>query len=377
MDLFRPHYSFLQTQAWQKQSLNALRYNTSQVGSVVPMIYGTVRQAVNLIAFGGYRGPGGGKKGKGVGPLPIGGTSQTAKGGGGGKKGGNKGPPDFSIDVDFGVCEGPIGGSSSNKVWASAEVTTFGQLPLVAYLGANGQAADPIYAALGAEPIHYSGTAHVVAAPMDLGASPVIPNISFEVTGYFAGTLGSADANPALVVEHFLTDPQRGAGFPSRCLANLSNFHDYCDQVGFGISVSLDAQQTGLEWLGSFIRILNTAIVWSGDQLHFIPYGDVQVGSWVPDMTAQYILTDDDFLSDNKLEGEPELDRADPVLVTRVNPVDASNWVSMEYLDRGNNYNSTVLAKFDQSSIDAYGLRTGDNMQGKQFADVTPAGIAA
>ena len=135
MDLFRPHYSFLQTQAWQKQSLNALRYNTSQVGSVVPMIYGTVRQAVNLIAFGGYRGPGGGKKGKGVGPLPIGGTSQTAKGGGGGKKGGKKGPPDFSIDVDFGVCEGPIGGSSSNKVWASAEVTTFGQLPLVAYLG--------------------------------------------------------------------------------------------------------------------------------------------------------------------------------------------------------------------------------------------------
>jgi hypothetical protein len=342
------------------------------------MIYGTVRQAVNLISFGGFRGPGGGKKGKGVGPLPVGGTSSTGKGGGGGKKGGKKGPPNYSVDVDFGVCEGPVDIPSGNKVWASAEVATFGGLPLHLYGGTNGQAADPTGdLQQGATPVNYSGTCHVVAAPMDLGPSPVIPNLSLEVSGFFAGTLGDHDANPQHVITHFLLDPQRGVGFPEQYLDNLDDFGLYCDQVGFGISVSMDAQQTGLEWIGAFIKMLNTTMVWSGSMLKFVTYGDTQVGTWMPNMEAQYILTDDDFLSDIKLEGEIGIDRADPLLVTRVNPVDASNWISMEYMDRGNNYNSTILSKFDQSSIDAYGLRTGDNMQGKQFAGSGPAGTSA
>ena len=86
MSLFRTTTPFLQNNAWQNQAVNALRYNTSQIGSVVPLIYGTVRQQINLVALGNYMGPGGGKKGKGVGPLPIGGTNtvQSGKGGGGG-----------------------------------------------------------------------------------------------------------------------------------------------------------------------------------------------------------------------------------------------------------------------------------------------------
>jgi pyruvoyl-dependent arginine decarboxylase (PvlArgDC) len=44
----------LQNQSWQNQALNALHYNTSQVGSVIPLICGTVRQQVNLIALGNF-----------------------------------------------------------------------------------------------------------------------------------------------------------------------------------------------------------------------------------------------------------------------------------------------------------------------------------
>ena len=170
--LFRTPQPFLQLQSWQTQALNALHYNTSQVGSVVPMIYGTIRQQINLLAFGGYRGTGGGKKGKGVGPLPIGGTTQQGKGGGGGKKGGKKNP-DFTIDVDFGLCEGGVSIGDDNGVWASAEVTTFHALPLNKYTGANGQAADGTMVGLGF-PVGYSGTCHVTATPMDLGNSPVL-----------------------------------------------------------------------------------------------------------------------------------------------------------------------------------------------------------
>jgi hypothetical protein len=37
-----------------------------------------VRQQVNLVALGDFMGPGGGKKGKGVGPLPIAGTNTVS-----------------------------------------------------------------------------------------------------------------------------------------------------------------------------------------------------------------------------------------------------------------------------------------------------------
>lgn len=370
--LFRTTQPFLQLQSWQTQALNALRYNTSQVGSVVPMIYGTMRQPVNLLAFGGYQGPGGGKKGKGVGPLPIGGTQQSSKGGGGGKKGGKKSAPDYSINVDFGLCEGPVTIGGDNGVWASAEVTTFGGLPLNQYDGSNGQAPDGTFAGIG-NTVGYSGTCHVTATPMDLGSSPVLPNLSIEITGFcIDGTMG-VDANPGLIITHFLTDPQRGAGFPSVNLDDMSNFTLYCNQVGFGCSMSLDGQQSGLEWLGGFVKLLNTAMVWSGSLLKFIPYGDLTVGTWNPNLVAQYAINDDDFLTDWKEEAGPDPNKTDPVITTRINPVDASNWISIEYTDRTNNYNSTIISAFDQSAIDAYGLRTGDNLSGKQFCSAAPA----
>lgn len=335
-----------------------------------------MRQQINLIGFGGYQGPGGGKKGKGTGNIPVGGTSQTAKGGGGGKKGGKKGPPDYTINVDFGICEG--GGvdiPGDHLVFASAEVTHMDQIPLNLYKGDNGQPIDATFESLGPY-VNYSGTCHVTATPMNLGSTPVIPNLSFEVKGLFAGTSGSYDANVEQILTHFLTDAQRGAGFPIANIdtASLSDFGLYCDQVGMKVSVSLNGQQTGLDWLSGFLKLLNTTMVWSGSLLRFIPYGDLPVGAWSPNMNAQYELTDDDFLSDTKLEGsELTVAKDDPIEVTRVNPNDAANWVSMQYLDRSNYYNSTVLAAFDQSAIDAFGLRTGDNLQGMQFCDATSA----
>src|SRR5882762_2180262 len=98
--LFRTRQPFLQTNAWQNQALNALHYNTSQQGSVVPLIYGTTRQSINLIDFGNYKGPSG-SKGK-TGSLPITGTqSRAAKGGSG--KSGKKSAPNYSVDVMFGI----------------------------------------------------------------------------------------------------------------------------------------------------------------------------------------------------------------------------------------------------------------------------------
>jgi hypothetical protein len=383
VSLLHQQKSFLETNAWNKANVNSLRYNTSQVGSVLPLIFGTTRQSVNLIALGDYRGPGSGKKGKSSGPLPLSGR-HVGKGGGGGKKGaGGKKSAHYSVDVDFALCQGPVTIFPSNVVWASAGKAEFSHLGLHFYPGDDGQPVDPVFQALG-NVVGYSGTCHVTATPMDLGSSPVLPNLSFEINGFETGSGGTdyhLDANPAHCVLEFLTNARYGAGFPPEALDPdlFATFGNYCQAAQFAISVSLQNQTDAATWISELARLTNTAIVWSGSVLRFLPYGDAAINNngalWEPELTPRYSLDDDDFLPwDQNLDGgEPQEGADDPVLITRANPADATNWMSFEYLDRANDYNKTLIAQFDQGSIDRYGLRTEASINGNCFCGVGPA----
>src|SRR5438270_1185896 len=78
--------------AFDHPQLNSLRYNTSMAGNPVHLAYGTTRVTVNLLEFWGFTVSSGGKGGKGLGSS-------------GGKKGSNQ---QYSVDVAFGVCQGPV-----------------------------------------------------------------------------------------------------------------------------------------------------------------------------------------------------------------------------------------------------------------------------
>jgi hypothetical protein len=399
MSLFRTTTPFLQNNAWLHQSQNALRYNTSQVGSVLPLCFGTVRQQVNLVALGDFMGPGGGKKGKGVGPLPIAGTNTVAGGKGGGGKGkGSKKSQDFSVDLAVALCQGPVTFNGNNLVFANSSVEAFSATASGAgkgtsanqlnfYIGDDGQ---DITHPVGS--VNYSGTCVVTATPIDLGPSPAIPNLSFEINALLYTTGGPAfpvDANPGDVVTAFLTDPRYGAEFPAANLDDLvgvgagTTLGEYCQTFGLLISVSLDGQQKAAQWLEGISRLLNTAPVCSGELLKFIPYGDIAYAAnsaiWVPNLVPVYALTDADFIPWHPHQdgADPEIGQDDPIILTRTNPADAFNWFSIEYLDRANFYNSTVLAVYDQGAIDQYGLRIGDSLPGKCFSSATSAQVAA
>jgi hypothetical protein len=37
----------------------------------------------------------------------------------------------------------------------------------------------------------YSGTCYVTGTPLQLGSTPALPNVSFEITGFEVGTVGT------------------------------------------------------------------------------------------------------------------------------------------------------------------------------------------
>lgn len=221
--------------AFDHPQINSLRYNTSQAGSPLHLCYGTQRVSVNLIEFWGFAGGKGGKGGKGLGSS-------------GGKKGSNQ---NYSVDVAFGLCHGPVsftgaphGSGGDNRIWSNGGVATgLGNVGLNGYAGTDGQATDPVFASSdpNAPALGYSGTCYVTGTPMRLGSSPALPNLSFEITGLAAGTAGPnfpGDARPDRIVTDLLTNARYGAGFPAANLdsaGSIADWGNYCQAAQLAV----------------------------------------------------------------------------------------------------------------------------------------------
>ncbi|HVB17253.1 MAG TPA: phage tail protein [Stellaceae bacterium] len=359
--------------AFDHPQLNSLRYNTSQAGSAIPLCYGTHRVSVNLIEFWGFSGSSGGKGGKGLGPA-------------GGKKGANQ---NFSVDVAFGLCQGPVsftGPSGNLRIWSNGGVAQgLGTVGLNGYAGDDGQSPDPVFAS--ADPntpvLGYSGTCYVTGTPLQLGGSPALPSLQFEIGGVAAGTAGPEfqfDARPDAIVSDLLTNPRYGAGFPAGNLDTagaIADWGNYCQAAQIAISFLLDRQQPCARWVEEIAQLTVSAVVWSGTTLKIIPYGDqplaANAATWIPNLTWQYSLGDGDFIDFSSAGAGG----SDPVLLTRSDPAQAANWLSVEYMDSSNSYNPQILPVWDQGLIDQYGLRTTPPVQAHAFTNPTSATISA
>jgi len=359
--------------AFDHPQLNSLRYNTSMAGSPVHLCYGTQRVTVNLLEFWGFTGSSGGKGGKGLGSS-------------GGKKGSNQ---QFAVDVGFGLCQGPIsftdGTGGALRIWSNGGVASgLAAIGLNGYAGVDGQAPDPVFASADTNTpvLGYSGTAYVTGTPIQLGSSPALPNISFEIYGVASGTAGPNfphDARPDRIVADLLTNPRYGAGFPAANLdtgGSLADWGTYCQAAQLAMSLLVDKQQPAARWLEEIALLTGAAVLWSGNLLKIIPYGDQPLNangaSWSPNLTWQYSLGDGDFLRWGSGDNA-----TDPVLLTRSDPAQATNWLSLEYMDSTNSYNPQLVAVFDQGLIDQYGLRSEPPVQAHEFTNPASATIAA
>lgn len=365
--------------AFKSLPAGSFRYNTSQAGSAVPIVYGTQRLPPNLLEFWGFSG-GSGKGGKG----------------GGGKSGGKKGATaNYSVYVAMALCQGPVadtgaahGSGGYNRVWANGGVSFANQVGLNFFAGNDGQSADPVF--VSKDPytpvLGYSGLAYVTGDPLQLGQSPALPNFSYEIRGVMAGTAGPNfpdDARPDQIVADMLTNARYGSGFPAANLdtaGSLADFGTYCQAAQLAMSLLMDRPQPAGRWLDEIAQLAVSAVVWSGGLLKIIPYatgGFAGNGAtWSPNLTPQYALTDDDFIPWTGGAGGVS-GGTDPVVVTRNDPSSLSNWLGLEYFDSINNYNPNIVPVWDQGAIDLYGVKTEPSVVAHEFTNVTSAAVSA
>jgi hypothetical protein len=373
-----------------------LQIQTAVSALPIPIVWGTSKLAPNVIWYANFK------------AIPAGSSSGGGKGlfGGGGGSSSNTGQYDYKADVILAICEGPITGIGD--VWRGQSTTSLGALGLSLFLGPTPQtvwsylstpaATSSIVgiladiqptlgeaALLGQVALSYQGTAYVAAAQYDLSSSATLDNHNFEVLGFrwatgygqtpFTDVPGTTaifvDADPAQVVSDFLTNPQYGVGFPAASIDATSlfgsggdaSYQTYCRAVGLAFSPALTNAEAASGILNRWLQVSNTAAVWSGGLLRFIPYGDTAVtGNGVtfnPNVTPIYDLGDDDYIVENN---------ADPLTVSRTDPYQAYNVWRVECADRNNAYNLTPVEARDQNAIEL----TSQNLGGGRGERIAP-----
>ena len=342
-----------------------LRVQTSVQGTPIPIGWGMARLAPNLLYYNDFTSTQ-------VQQTPAGGGKGTA-GGGGGKFGGGGTQTQYTATLIVGVSEGPVAGLFS--VWSSGNISSLAQLNFAFFNGSYTQTPWPFLVAKHpADARAYRGVFYLASPLFNLGQSPQLPALNFEVIfGFGEPSKTTTDANPRDIIVDFLTNPNYGLQFPASRIGdnNLNTLWNYCQGVGIWMSPVLATQKAANAFLQDILYGCVAEAVWSGGQLKVVPYYDGGAvnngGNYQPNLTPIYDLTDDNFMpgSNNNYQT--------PIIVMQKALMDRYNSVKVQYLERGWNYysnptgnptyNPTIIEVKDDASIQTYTLRTKDTKQ--------------
>ena len=274
---------FLRRNDNAKPDYTALPLQTSVSTLPIPIVWGQNKIAPNVLWYANFQAVPGGS-GKGIG----------GKGGGLFGGGGAAVSYTYTADLIMGLCEGPLSamGPLSNGIgiiWKDLGIYVALELGLGSYSGTTPQPVWPYLASMYPHnALAYQGTAYLWGAGYNLGNSASIGNHNVEIYGPFAGTgANGIDADPALVINDFLTNAQYGAQFNPASIDATTLFgsggdaslQTYCKAMGYAFSPALVSQEQGSSILARWLKILNCAAVWSGGLLKFVPYGDTAISA--------------------------------------------------------------------------------------------------
>ncbi len=358
---------------------NVWKYTGVQIqtsSNVVPLaiVYGTNRLAPNVIWTGGFY------------AIP-----QYQKGGG--KGGGNGAVQGYTYYTSFlmGLCEGPI--TNYNTTFLNQQYL-FGLTGSGLEQATGGSTPQAPWGYLQAffpgQALGYNGLAYVGAFNYNLGSSPNLPQFSFVLSGiagvgnsiWSGNVVNGFDSDPALIIQDFLTNAQYGVLFPAASidattLLGVSGDQTYCRASFLAFSPVLTNQEAANSILARWLQLTNTAAVWSGGKVKFIPYGDTTVTNpstsigavtFNPNVTPIYNLTDDDFVHE---------DGKDPLEVVRSDPYASYNWQRLQINARDAFYDAVSVEVWDQNAIELYGLRMAPDITASEFCSEDIAQISA
>lgn len=340
-----------------------LQIQTSSNAVPIALVYGTNKISTNAIWTGGF--------------------FAVANYQSGGGKGGGRQVSGYTYYTSFamGLCEGPI--NNYGAVWTgqSRLPSLYGSGLVQATGGSTPQTPWGFLSTYyPAQALGYNGLAYVGATNFQLGSSPTLPQFAFEIHGINAiwsgNVVNAQDSDPALIVQDFLTNAQYGVGFPAASIdattllgsSGGSSYQTYCRALGLALSPALINQEAANSILSKWLQLTNTASVWSGGKLKFIPYGDTSVAgqtsigtvTFNPNVTPVYDLADDDFIRE---------DGADPLQIERSDPFASFNWQRLHISQRSNYYNATPIEAFDQNAIELYGRRPASDITANEICD--------
>ena len=337
--------SFFRGPTTQITTYSGLQVQTTTSASAIPLLWGENMLTPTVIDYQGFTKKKSGSKagGKGGGLASVFGSGETV----------------YYASVIMAICEGPVSDVPAvyQTSWSPISLTSAG---LQLQVGTLGQAPLSYWTAhYPASALGYSGIAYVWSSAYDLGPSATVGSNSLVVQGPLYGSgFNGIDADPALVISDFLTNPRYGAGFPAASLANLtgasgdSSLQSYCHAVGLAFSPILNNREAANSILDRWLQLLNCAAVWSSGALKFIPRGDQAISgngwSFVPDLTIQANFDDDGYYAGQG-------DTSDPVAIARADPYDLENYLTLEIVSRGNGYNAGPIPVWDQGAMDRYG----------------------
>lgn len=347
------------TQANTTPHETALNVQSSSAGKVVGVVLGTMRVAGNLVWYGDFQ--------------AIAHTTQAASGGKGGGGGGNGSTTyTYKASTIVGLCCGTVQGIG--KVWAADDEASLGALGSVVSVatGAIAQSSWPwIVSAHPTEAFGYSGMAYVGIADADLGSSANLPNWNWEVRGLgtpkVTETSGSFDIGFPEAVELVANNAYWGCGIG--LTISSDDYAAWCDAHGFVMSDSLTDAKSGRDIIGDYLTATLAEAVWSGDTLKIIPYADQTVigsSTYTPDLTPALIVDDSMLLP-------AQADDETPIKVTRTDPADFTNYVTVEYRDRDNDYNNDTVTATDDAHIATFGQKAGSSVSAHFFTSAEVA----
>lgn len=303
----------------------------------------------------------------------------------GGKGGGGKGGGTYTYSGTFLMALGWGVAHGVGTIYKGKELTTAAKLGMTLFTGTTPQSPwGYMSSAHPTEARGYPGIVYLAVANYDIGSSNALDQHSVEWQGRLWNTApwtGGNDADIALIIEEFLSEPTIGVGLdmsfidtdslystPAATTTGDNSFQTYCRANGWGFSPILASQNAASDIFDRWMTLTNTAAIWTGYSLRFLPYGTDTITAngvtYLPSLPIAYTLTDADFKGDSG---------ADPVLMQRADPEDCKNIISITIANKANQYNDLPVPWQDLALVSQFGVNKDEGTEAKEVTSLAMA----